>query len=156
VRVLAVYTSPELFGVFKRQPQLGRNLVPSDDEKSAAPVTVMSYAAWQRYFAGDRSVVGRDITVDGQAFTVVGVTPEDLFLPSVAPALYVPLHLNPDVIKFGEHRGHRHLQVIGRISEASSIESARSELEAAYADIEKEHADEPLRPQVTGLKEHLV
>ncbi|HEV2382012.1 MAG TPA: ABC transporter permease [Terriglobia bacterium] len=52
----------------------GRALGPDDDSLSAAPAAVLSYAFWQSAFAGDRSVLGRTIRLNGVPFTIVGVT----------------------------------------------------------------------------------
>ena len=53
----------------------GRLLKPSDDEKGAAPVAVMSYRTWQQKFGQDPSVIGASFRPNGQPFTIVGITP---------------------------------------------------------------------------------
>ena len=60
------------------RPAAGRLLNESDVGKTAAeaqPVAVLSYAAWQRRFNGDHAAIGRTLRIEGQPFTVVGVTP---------------------------------------------------------------------------------
>jgi predicted permease len=153
VRVVALFTTPGLFGVLKREALLGRYLTSADDEESAAPAAVLSYWAWSRYFAQDPAIVGRSVLVDGSSFTVIGVTPEDVRLPNQGPALYLPLHLNSDIIKFGTQRGNHNLQAVGRVASASSLAAARADATAIFAEIEKEHSDEVLVPEVTDLKE---
>ena len=51
---------------------LGR-VLSMDDERNRAPVAVLGHGFWQRHFASDSSVVGRTITLNGAAFTIVGV-----------------------------------------------------------------------------------
>jgi putative ABC transport system permease protein len=153
VRVTALYASPTLFAVMKREAFKGRGLVASDDDAGAAPVAVLSYAGWTKHFASDPSVVGRPVLIDGQSFVIVGITPEDLRLPSVLPVLYVPLRYHPDTIKFGNSRGHHNLQAVGRIASGATLEAARADSVAVFGEIEQVHTDEALRPKVMDLKE---
>src|SRR5919206_2098062 len=55
---------------------VGRTLTDGDDRASAPPVAVLSYRYWQWRFGGNRAVVGRQISLNNAAFTVVGVTPQ--------------------------------------------------------------------------------
>ena len=52
---------------------LGRDLVATDGEPGAPPVTILSYELWQERFGSDPNVVGSDITAGGTVYTVVGV-----------------------------------------------------------------------------------
>ena len=54
---------------------LGRPLQPSDDRPGAAPVIVLGHAVWQAQFAGDPSIVGRTVALNGHPFEVVGIAP---------------------------------------------------------------------------------
>ena len=58
------------------RPLLGRLPVAADEQASAAPTMVLSYAAWQRRFAGRPDVVGQTVKVDGQTTQILGVMPE--------------------------------------------------------------------------------
>src|SRR3984957_165959 len=70
--------SGEFFGVLGLSPPLGRLLLPSDNENTGAhPVAVISNGYWQRHFAGSADVIGRTIRLNGVAFTIVEVGPED-------------------------------------------------------------------------------
>src|SRR5438876_2901248 len=60
-RLRRSYVSGEFFDVLGARAALGRTLRPSDDVRGAAPVVVLSYAAWQRMFGGDSAVLGRKI-----------------------------------------------------------------------------------------------
>src|SRR6516164_4674825 len=60
------------------QPALGRLILPSEGQTPGAdPVFVLGYSYWQRRFAGDKSVVGRQVEMDGHPVTIIGVTPKD-------------------------------------------------------------------------------
>jgi len=85
--------SGNLFEGLGISPMLGRTILPSDDDRSMAPVAVASYAFWQTHMGGDRSAIGKTIAVNGTPLTIVGVAPAE-FLgpdPAVAPDLWVPL-----------------------------------------------------------------
>jgi putative ABC transport system permease protein len=82
VRTAAISTV--LFNLAPVPPLLGRPLVPADEAPGAAPVVVLSHRIWRSAFDGDPSVVGRDVQLGGDAFTVVGVMPPEFrpFIPS--------------------------------------------------------------------------
>ena len=77
VEQLAVLgASGDYFTVLRTTPALGRFFGPADDEPpSGSSVIVIGYAYWQRTFAGDRAVVGRELIIDDQVFTIIGVAP---------------------------------------------------------------------------------
>jgi putative ABC transport system permease protein len=57
------------------EPAMGRDFQPSDDAYHEAHVTILSYGLWQRRFGGDRSIIGHQITLDGDGYTVIGIMP---------------------------------------------------------------------------------
>ena len=63
------------------RPVLGRNFSAEEDRPGGASVVVLGHALWQRRFGGDPSVVGREVQVDGRAWTVIGVMPPEFRLP---------------------------------------------------------------------------
>ena len=76
----------------------GRVFTAADDMPSAAPVVVISHHAWQGTYAGDPSMIGATLFVEGHAFTVAGVTPPGFFgetLRGDPPDLWIPLHQEP-------------------------------------------------------------
>lgn len=139
VPVQAARVAPGLFGLVGAQPLLGRTLQPGDDTS----VIVISYATWQRLFAGDPSVVGRTFSA-GRA-TVVGVMPKGFLLPYPsmlqAPVSFassnevdywVPL-LDP---KPGSTtRSERILAIVARLKDGVSIEQAQADLNVAWAQL---------------------
>ena len=71
-----VGASGDYFAVLGVTPALGRFFGPADDEPpGGSPVIVLGYAYWQRDVRGDRAVLGREIIVDDQPFTIIGVAP---------------------------------------------------------------------------------
>src|SRR5262249_37790944 len=88
------FTSSDLFPLLGIEPGLGRNFLPGEDEIGAAPIAMISAALWQRKFGGARDVLGKTITLDGKAYTIVGVTPPsfDLVMVSFRTSdVYIPI-----------------------------------------------------------------
>ncbi len=111
----------------------------------AQPVAMISYEFWQQNYAGDVSVLGSSLRLNGIVFTIVGVTPEsftglDRF---IRPSIFVPLAMAQ---RLGgapsdplEDRGRHDLVVKGRLSAGASQESAQAELATIGAAFEREY-----------------
>ncbi|MEK7831280.1 MAG: ABC transporter permease, partial [Acidobacteriota bacterium] len=135
--------SGNYFTVLGVRAALGRTITAGDDQKPGAhPVTVISHGLWQRRFAGDPQIVGRQVRLNGQNFSVIGVLPAEFksAIPGRTDALYVPMmmqavmrpprggysgEMNPDLLTV---RGNRWLTIIGRLQPGVSIEQARASL----------------------------
>jgi len=85
--------SAEFFRVLGVQPDVGRFFAGEDDDDAVArPAAVLSYAFWQRQFAGQRSVIGETLVLDGKAYVIVGVAPKGFSGADVdAPDVWIPL-----------------------------------------------------------------
>jgi predicted permease len=104
-------------------PVVGRLFADGEDERGAdARIAVLSHAFWRSHFGGDAGVTGRPVTLDGQAYQVIGVLPEgtpwldaaDVFLPFVRPAQM--------------DRDSWELPVIGRLAPGVTLAAARADL----------------------------
>ena len=73
----ALSVTPSFFTTLQRQPFLGRGFTEDEARPDADNYVILSYGLWQSRFGGDRSLVGRDIRVNGEAYRVVGVMPPD-------------------------------------------------------------------------------
>jgi putative ABC transport system permease protein len=110
------------------RPVAGRTFIPDDDVKRLSGV-VMTESFWRSRFNGDPSVVGRDLLLDGELYTVIGVVPDAaqiLARTSIWALLPIP-ERNPNL------RTAYALRVVGRMKPGVSLEQARSDL-AAVAD----------------------
>src|SRR5262249_32941407 len=77
LRVFGDLVSGNYFDALGVRPSLGRAFLPQEDQAiNRDAVVVLSHNFWQRRLAGDSTIVGRTITLNGRAFTVVGVAPE--------------------------------------------------------------------------------
>ncbi len=112
------------------QPLMGRVLNSADDAPNAANTAVLSYALWQRAFGGDRTILGRDIRLNGASCTVVGVMPRGFDFPpgeTIATELWSPLPIDP--AKPGG-RGSHYLSLLGRLRPDVSFAQAVSEMQS--------------------------
>lgn len=115
------------FDVVRPKMEIGRRLLPDDEE-----AVVLSHAFWTRHFGGSPDVLGRSVSVNGQPFTVVGVT-GPLFsgtrLGAFAPELWMPVRViervQPGVPYRLDSRDRAWLIMIGRLEEGVSAERAR-------------------------------
>ena len=119
--------SSEYFRVLGVVPALGRAFEPGDDRLNGPSVVILSDALWRRRFAADSAVVGRQVTLDEQAHTVLGVMPAG-FDNVLAPAagLWAPLQYD---ISQGRAFGH-HLKMIGRLAPGIRHDQAAREVDA--------------------------
>jgi predicted permease len=88
--------SGNYFQVLGLKPSLGRLLTPQDDTaKNANPVLVLSYSYWKTRFAASRDVVGQTVLINGHAFTVLGVAPQnfDSAIGGYRPGVFIPISM---------------------------------------------------------------
>ncbi|MEK6299568.1 MAG: ABC transporter permease [Acidobacteriota bacterium] len=127
------------FQVLGVQPALGRTFVEQDDRVGAAPTAVISHGLWQERFGSDPALIGKQVRLDGDLFTMLGVLPADFELFRRVD-VYVPLglFLTPQfgLLDRGNHFG---LNVMARLKTGVGVEQARAELETLAADLEREY-----------------
>jgi putative ABC transport system permease protein len=113
------------FDVLGVRPLRGRGFLPAEEVEGQDRVVVLSHQLWQRDFAGDPGVLGREVRVGAAPRTVVGIMPRGFRDPLVpAAALWVPLSLAP-----GENdRSGNYVRVIGRLRDGVSLTQAEAEL----------------------------
>jgi putative ABC transport system permease protein len=133
VRLEATAVSRDFFQTLGARPLLGRVFVPEESTTGGNGVVVLSFAFWQRQFGGDSGVVGRDITLNGRPYTVVGVMPERFQLRYPLPQasdLWRPMVLEGQT---AANRQAHYLYVFGRLRPDVSVERAQAALSALAA-----------------------
>jgi predicted permease len=119
------------------QPSRGRAFSSNDDLPSAPPVAVISHKFWQQTCNGDPAILGKTLSVNGTAVTVVGVSPPEFFglASGHSPDLFVPLRLY--MAMYGARDNYPNakvwwLTVVGRLKEGISEERAQADLAVLY------------------------
>jgi putative ABC transport system permease protein len=139
--VAAERTTPNLFSVLGVKPVLGRGFV-SEEIKPDSRVAVLSYGLWRRGLGGDRQAVGKNIVLNGDSYTIVGILPADFshsytaaFLPS--PQVWVA-GLDPSSIT-GDEKGYL---AIARLKDGVTLRQAQTEMDTIARRVEKQYPDD--------------
>jgi len=163
-RVQGTMATPSFFPLFGVSPILGRGLQPSDTQPGNNHVVVLGYGLWQRYFGADRAIVDRNIRLNGEPYTVIGVMPPnfspdeygELWLPSPWGVPSHPLVPDKDPRPF---RDRYYLDVWARLKPGVALQRALAELETIAQRLETEYPDSndktgvsllPMREYVVG------
>jgi predicted permease len=133
-----LHVSPNFFAVLGVTPVLGRSFLPADAEKHN-DVVILSWSAWQKYFQGSPSALGKTLRIGGDQQTVVGVLPKSFNFPhmdEMATAvaqreirpyeMFQPLY--PDKSRFTSNDGDYDFLVVGRLKPGVSLAQVESEL----------------------------
>ena len=158
-RVKGTMTTPSFFPLFGINPILGRGLAASDAQPGNDHVVVLGYGLWQRYFAGDRAIVGRNIRLNGEHYAVIGVMPPnfspddygELWLPSPWGVPTHPLAPDKDPRQF---RDRSYLEVWARLKPGVTVPQARAELDTIGRRLEKEYPDSNDKVGISFLPLH--
>jgi putative ABC transport system permease protein len=122
--------SSSYFRTLSVAPAMGRDFVAANDVPNSPKVAILSDGLWHRRFGGDATIIGRQVTLDGDSYTVIGVMPR-AFSDVLAPTadLWSPLQYDAGNIANAETRewGH-HLRMLARLRSGVSIDQARSDL----------------------------
>jgi putative ABC transport system permease protein len=154
-QIAAARVEPTFFNVLRVQPLLGRAIMPGDDEGDRANGVVLSYKLWESDFGADPNVVGKELRLDGQPRTVIGVMPQGFEKPEEA-LLWTPLVWDP-VAKVV--RGEHSLLAVARLKSGVSVAAAQAQLDTIAGRLAREYpADNagwgarvvPLREQTVG------
>jgi macrolide transport system ATP-binding/permease protein len=120
-------------------PALGRDFHPGEDAPGAPKAVLLSYGAWQRRFGASPSVVGQTATLSGDAYTIVGVLPQDFeFAPRGNAEFWVALQPTHECQK---RRSCHDLDAVGRLKDGVSISAALAEMKSIAAQLEKQYPD---------------
>ncbi|HEX7136225.1 MAG TPA: ABC transporter permease, partial [Vicinamibacterales bacterium] len=129
-RVVAVFSSFELFKVLGVAPMLGRTFDPAETRPNGASVAVLSYEVWKSSFGGSPAVVDSQVEINGSPRTIVGVMPPRFDVADLHAEVWLPLVVDPGN---RTNRGGHFLYLIGRLSNGSTLASARAELDTLLA-----------------------
>ena len=143
--VLGESVTGNYFQVLGIGAAIGRTILPDDDKPGADRVAMVSYRYWKRELGGSPSAIGRAMTLRGDAFTVVGVTPPgfngmvsilspDVWVPVTASLAFEPIGIHDTVPSPGattrlNRRGDRWLWIRGRLKRGRTVADAAANVE---------------------------
>ena len=162
-QVQAAQVSREFFDVFGVAPEMGRNFLPQEDAPGGGPAAIISHRLWATHLDRDPNVLGRGLSIEGKATTVVGVLPAGFHLSfqQPEPDVWLPRPFeNPSLGPAKIRSGAGFLQVFALSKAGFSLSAIQSELNAidriyrqenpANADSPEELAAQPLKEAVVG------
>ncbi|MGI8508792.1 MAG: ABC transporter permease, partial [Gemmatimonadaceae bacterium] len=126
-RVPAAVVSASVFDVLGLRPALGRTLMPKDNLRHAAPVTVLGYDYWTQHFNGNTNVIGSVVNIEATPVQIVGVMQRGASVPDARSQqvdLWIPQGLDPSAQPVNSH----YLQAVARLAPGASAASAQAEL----------------------------
>jgi putative ABC transport system permease protein len=124
----AYQVSANLFPVLGVQPFLGRNFLVEEDRLGGRRVAILSHKLWQRNFGSDASVIGRQVTLDGRPYTVIGVMAEDFQFPIQSESAEIWIPMGQDEFPLMQERYGRLISLIGRLKQGVTVTQAHAEM----------------------------
>jgi putative ABC transport system permease protein len=153
-RVRGTMTTSNMFPLFGVSPVLGRTLLPSDEQPGHNHVVVLSSELWAHRYGSDSNIIGRQILLNDEPYTVVGVMPPN-FQPDSYGELWIPsaFGVPPNSIRPNVDprpiRGSNYLDVYARLKPGVTIEKARAEMDAISRRLENQY---PVDNRDTGIR----
>ncbi len=153
-RVEQSLVGPNFFEVIGVQPVIGRGFQAGEDTAGRERVVVLSNGLWRRLFSSDPNVAGKTMRFDDEDYTVVGVMPANFEFPKTAQ-VWTPYA--PTAEQRHSRTAHT-VSAFGRLAPEATLASARSEMVAAGARLEREHpeSNKNRRFRVDSLHDFLV
>jgi len=162
-RIAGAVVTPDFFGVLGVQAQLGRTLTPDLDRPGAARAVVLSYALWQRRYGGNADVLGRQIVLDGEPRTVVGVMPRFFQYPEeselwTAARFAVPEHILRPNLDQSNIRDSHYFDTIGRLRPGFSLAQAQAEADTIARRLKQQYGsnEEADNAALVTLRDDLI
>ena len=160
-RVSGLRVSVNILSLLGVKPALGRDFLPEEEQPGREAVALVGYTLWRQRYAGDARLVGQTLTLDGKAYTVVGILPPGLKYPGLRLTLppsgadvWIPL-----IPTGGEqNRSFANIRVVARLKPAVTIAQAQAEMNVLASQLEQQYPDlnTNVGVEVGSLHEHLT
>jgi putative ABC transport system permease protein len=137
VLIQAARASAHYFDIFGVKPALGRTFLPDEDQLGKDRVVLLSHALWETQFGADPAILGRDIRLDGEPYTVVGVLPKGGPFDRASARLWAPLAFQPS----NSRRDYRWLGASAKLRPGVTLKRARAEMDVIGRRLADAHAD---------------
>ena len=146
-QLVGTRVSSGYFAVVGIEPMLGRTFLPEEYERGKDQVVILGHSLWQSRYGGDKNIIGRSVTLDGNGYMVVGVMPPGIYpvRPTTAGRIefdealqdfWMPMVFSAE---FASYRGAHVLGVVARLKHGITIEQARAEMDALGARLAQEY-----------------
>lgn len=142
--VIGHRVSANLFGLLGASPAVGHRMEAGADRSTGPRQALIGYTWWKQRFGGDTGVVGRQIQVDDEAFTIAGVMPQGFEFPPMGSAAFRPvmwMSLNLPVEQERARDLHS-LAVVARLKTGISIQQAQAEMDTIVAGLARAYPKE--------------
>ena len=156
-------TQSSLLTMLGAKTQLGRVLLPEDNQPGKPQVAILSDRIWRKLFSADPGIVGKSIVLNGVSYTVAGVlrrgfTVTSEVMPSEGPMdrvdIFMPMQLSADAAR---NRGDENYNVVVRLKRGVSVQQAQADLNVIASRIqEKDKRDASFGMHITLLQEEVV
>ncbi|PYT06402.1 MAG: hypothetical protein DMF60_09450, partial [Acidobacteria bacterium] len=140
-QVPAATVSFNFFQLLGIKPFKGRTFLPEEENRDSEKVALVSHALWQRVFGGDEELIGRQLKLSNQLFTVVGILPPDFKFPFDTER--AEIWATNAILSAGmmDYRGARNVQVVARLKPGVSSQAAQTEMTGIADRLEQENPD---------------
>ncbi len=156
--VSAYGVSANFFPLLGVKPMLGRVFASQEDTPEANKVVILSHRLWQTRYGADHAIIGKDILLNSEKYTVVGVMPAGFQFLEIDVRLWVPIAFDQETLN---NRGGHFLTVVARLKPGVDVPQAQADMRTVMARISKDHPNEtfdgklgavvvPLREQLAG------
>jgi putative ABC transport system permease protein len=157
--LFGVQVTPGFFDAIGMPPMIGRGFQPDDYVQGGRRAVVISYGFWQSRLNGDPNIINKTISLDNQAWTIVGVMPR-AFAPQLLPRPGELTVWTPKIVQDYEKRirGSAWWNVVARLAPGVTLEQAQSEMDAISAALAKENprTNAATGAVVVSMREHLT
>ncbi|HEX8072780.1 MAG TPA: ABC transporter permease [Pyrinomonadaceae bacterium] len=155
-RVFGFGVTANFFPLLGARAALGRVFTTEEDRPDAAKVVVLSHGFWQSRYGGDAAVLGRNVLLNGEPHTVVGVMPADFQFERPDVQLWTPVAFTPEQLA---RRGLHYLEVLARLKPGVTVAQANADVQALMQRVAAAYPDDamgvsanviPLHEQLAG------
>jgi predicted permease len=155
-KIEAFGVSANFFPLLGIKPALGRPFLAEEDKPEVNKVVIINHSLWQQRYGGDRSIIGRELLLNGEKYTVVGVMPAGFQFLDSHVKVWVPIAFTSE--KLAQRSAH-YLKIVARMKPGVTLEQANADVRTIQQRIAHDHPDEagrisayvmPLRDQLAG------
>lgn len=129
-RITGMSGTPSLFRLLRIPPGLGRAFTDDEGEIGREAKVILSHGLWQKLYAGDPSVIGRELRLSGRPYTIVGVMPRNFLFVDPDVRYWIPLAF-PEQLKTSRHSNNWYS--IGRLKPGATRAQAQAQIDALNA-----------------------